>query len=200
MDARNQRAGRIVGATLLLALLQLPGGEASAELDRYVQIYVGRYSPVTFREIPFSRWNLQDEYLVSLGVGKELRRFWDNLGLEAEGQVVGHWGDSGSYMEFVAAITLRWHRFPWNEYIRTTIGFSEGLSYVTMISDHERNGEDEPGARLLNYLMYEVDLAHPGWERTSFFFRVHHRSGVFGLFHGVYGASNYPSVGVRYRF
>jgi hypothetical protein len=174
--------------------------EASGQGQWYAQLSYGQHAPIPFLDIPLSRWDLQKQYLVSLGFGKELRRFWENLGLEGEGQIAGHWGGSGSYLEFVASVNLRWHRFPWNDIVKTSIGFGEGLSYATIIPDHERDGRDAPGARLLNYLMYEVTLARPDWERTSFFFRVHHRSGVFGLFHGVYGASNYPSVGIRRLF
>ncbi|WP_155890787.1 hypothetical protein [Desulfuromonas sp. TF] len=37
----------------------------------------------------------------------------------------------------------------------------------------------------------------PRWRLSA---RIHHRSGVFGLFDGVRGGSNFMGLGVTYRF
>jgi len=200
MRTSNRRRVGIVTILSLFTFLSLSAGTAWAGGKWYTQFYTGQSTLVPFYQTPFKRWDLQNEYLVSLAVGKELRRLRDHLTLEAEGQVVGHWGDSGGYMECVGSVILRWHRFPWERHVRTTFGFGEGLSFANRIPDHEIEKPGDPGSRLLNYLMYEVTLAHPEWEHTHFFFRVHHRSGIFGLFNGVHGASNYPSLGIKYVF
>ncbi len=36
--------------------------------------------------------------------------------------------------------------------------------------------------------------------KTGLIYRIHHRSGVFGLFGGVKGASDFYLLGLRYRF
>jgi len=48
--------------------------------------------------------------------------------------------------------------------------------------------------------MFEFDFALPHEPSWSLVTRIHHRSGVFGLFGGVHGATNAFSLGIRYHF
>jgi hypothetical protein len=48
--------------------------------------------------------------------------------------------------------------------------------------------------------MVELAFAPPSQPNWSVFLRVHHRSGVHGLFNGVSGGSNFLALGVRYGF
>jgi hypothetical protein len=48
---------------------------------------------------------------------------------------------------------------------------------------------------LLNYLALEVGLALPRRPDWSLVYRIHHRSGIFGLMGGLRGVSDYYSVG-----
>ncbi len=191
-----------------MGLLLLPcfPGAAEAEGEWYVISYVGQYSTRDYADLLWRDWNLQDEYLAAVGVGKEIARYKEllgisvDIGIEAEGQVVGHWGDSKTYQEYVGALNLRWHTFPWNHVLPTTVGTGMGLSYASREPEHEAASHGGKSAKLLGYLMYEVTVGlrqRSGW---SLFFRVHHRSGAFGTFHGVRGASNYPCLGVKYVF
>jgi DNA-binding NarL/FixJ family response regulator len=62
----------------------------------------------------------------------------------------------------------------------------------------------DPGAatskRLLNYLLAEIELVRPCLPQWSTFIRVHHRSGMFGMYGGVEGGSNFIGAGIRYYF
>jgi len=91
---------------------------------------------------------------------------------------------------------LRWTLFPWDRFVDTSIAVGEGLSYATSRPRIENRGE---AARLLNYLMFEMELTPLQDSPWSLVGRIHHRSGVFGIFGGVRGGSNFIMIGVRYR-
>ena len=118
--------------------------------------------------------------------------------LELEGQVVNHTGDDDSFKEFVVASNARLHKLPWKR-IKVTIASGIGLSLAITVPDRERKNHSNAN-QLLCYLMYEATFSLPKYERWSLVPRMHHRSGVFGLFDGVHGGSNYPSLGIKYNF
>jgi len=117
--------------------------------------------------------------------------------------------------EFNLLLVLRWHDFPWNNHIKTSFGFGEGLSYATeeppLEKDmhnilhpalYENSPNDEPyeTSRLLNYLMFDLTFALPDYTQYQTFVRLHHRSGIFRLMNGHTCGSNYLTAGFRYQF
>jgi hypothetical protein len=94
---------------------------------------------------------------------------------------------------------FRWQPFPWDRYLDTSFAIGEGLSYATDDPEIETEKHDRT-SRVLNYLMLELAVAVPQQPRWTLFGRVHHRSGVFGLFDGVTGGSNVVGAGIRYTF
>ena len=109
--------------------------------------------------------------------------------------------------ELWGALYVRWHAFPWNHFLRTTIAVSTGLNYATKVEELERKRDDfGNGSRLLHYLSPEITFALPDQENWEVVLRYHHRSGGGGIlgeyrvFNGVTGGSNHATVGVRYRF
>lgn len=140
---------------------------------------------------------LQDSFLLTANVGRQIGRPFESLYVDAEGQIGQHFGEQ-DHQEVVGVLVARWESFPWDHELDTSLSVGEGLSWASELPAKERGG-DEGTARLLNYMLFEV-AASP-WEerRWEGFLRVHHRSGVFGTFGGVYGASNFIGLGVRYR-
>lgn len=199
-----------IRARLLLTVGSLLTADISAASDdqrvraneRYVAVYGGLYSPERFKDlITAGSPNLRSSGLVSLAYGRALRQQprsqWD-----VEVQLGQHFGRQ-SHQEVNALIVARWLRFPWDSWLDTRMAFGEGLSYATRVPPLEPRSDGEGrSTRLLNYLMAEIEVivlgqSSPNW---STFLRVHHRSGVFGLFNGISGGSNYVGLGVRYRF
>lgn len=192
-----------------MAVFFLLAGSLLADQTRmHVLMYAGQFSPLKYHQVPFGvDWELKEQYMVAAGVGSELARFRElgpfriDLGLEAEGIAAQHWGAYGrNYQEYAGGLVLRWHLFPWSHVVPTSVAHGFGLSYATRVPEQEvqyRRGRSE---RLLGYLMWDVALSPPGHPELSAFFRIHHRSGAAGTFGGVYGASNYPCVGLRYNF
>jgi len=129
---------------------------------------------------------------------EEVRR--GPLQWELEALASHHWGRYNEYEELAGSFNLRWHQFPWNAHLPTTLGHGIGLSYTTVVPEQEVLYRRGQSARLLAFLMWDVTFSlpdHPAW---AVFFRIHHRSGAFGTFSGVHGAANYPCIGIMYSF
>lgn len=111
-----------------------------------------------------------------------------------------------TYYELDGVLVLRWLKFPWKKYIDINFAAGEGFSYATEyppieVNPHAVNhGDDQHVSRLLNYLMFELTFSLPRFSSWSFLYRVHHRSGNFGLIDGVADGSNFICLGIRYDF
>jgi len=95
----------------------------------------------------------------------------------------------------------------WKNRIR--FGLGEGLSYTTSVlwsEEKEATQENEDYAKLLNYLDISVDfdlgrlIRYEPLEDTYIGWTIKHRSGVFGLFSGVDGGSNYNTISIEKNF
>jgi hypothetical protein len=140
---------------------------------------------------------LEDSYSAGIGVNKRLINIQDLASIEADGQFLKHFGEQ-NHLELTSAIAFRWRKFPWNDYINTTLAVGEGLSWATEIPKMEDKRWSN-SSQLLNYLLFEFTLASPEFSEISLVFRVHHRSGVFGVFDGVKEGSNLYNFGIRYE-
>lgn len=134
---------------------------------------------------------------VSLAVARKIGSY-KKTDLEFEGQIARHQGIE-HYTEYTAAIFIRWETLPWDDVIDMSFAFAEGFSYTTRIPQFESEN-NKPAARFLNYLAYEMTFALPKYKNWEAVLRMHHRSGIFGLFNGVHGASNAWAIGLRYNF
>lgn len=112
-----------------------------------------------------------------------------------------------TYEEFNAVIVARWLAFPWDDIIDTSIAFGEGISYATKnppveIDQHDQfHGRDYPVSKWLNYLLLEYTFSLPkvlpNW---SVFYRIHHRSGIYGTINHYQRGSNFVTFGFRYDY
>ena len=92
---------------------------------------------------------------------------------------------------------------------RMRIGFGEGLSWasdVPIIEIDEASISDKEVAQFLNYLdiSFDFDLGRllriKSLNNLYLGYTVKHRSGVFGLFSGVTGGSNYQMFTIEKNF
>jgi hypothetical protein len=112
-----------------------------------------------------------------------------------------------THQEFNAVIVARWLAFPWDDIVDTSIAFGEGISYATknprveIDQPAQNHGYDYPISKWLNYLLVEYTFSlpkvFPDW---SVFCRIHHRSGVYGLFNNYSGGSDFLTFGLRYDY
>ena len=162
----------------------------------FVTVVGGVYSGSQLLEIP-ARLDLKDSYTFGVSVSKQFAEWTRYIRFEGELQVIKHFGDQ-DHWEFTGSVNARWVVFPWNRYVETTLAFGEGLSWATEIPALEKaDPTNSANRQLLNYILIEVTFAIPEspWSLVT---RIHHRSGVFGLFG--HSGSNVLEAGIRYRF
>ncbi len=112
------------------------------------------------------------------------------------GEETDYYTNDNSY-EINFGIKVYWTEFPWDKYVRTRLGVSEGLSYTSNITNLERyNQYNQKNSNYLNYI--DVTLSFNAkditrineLEDTYIGIGLSHRSGIFGTINGVDGGSN----------
>ena len=186
----------------LLLVLSLPPVAAHSEdsKDYQIALYGAVMMDSALAETAAFTAKMDSDFkFATLAAGKRIGNLFDKIDFELEGQVVKHI-EGQYYWEFNALVIARWLHFPWDEIIKTSFAVGEGLSYATETSEYEVKYHGEKTNKFLNYLMFEFDFALPQNPRWSLVTRLHHRSGVFGLFNEVHGATNAYALGIRYHF
>lgn len=182
------------------ALALYGGKEVTTSMTR---IFFVRYPPK-----PIWDWRWNNSYIAAAAFSRRLVTFWDVLSLEPEFGVAQRFGGMHA-TEFWGALNIRWIAFPWNDYIKTTIGLADGLSVTTKIDRQEQtltkykvvgNRLVYPSSHVMNFFTPELTLAHPKYPDYELIFRFHHRSGVFGLINDVDAGAQFYTVGMRFRF
>jgi hypothetical protein len=198
---------RLSGLALLFGILGfVPPGIAAETVapsprDNGVAILAGIYSPDVFSDIVLSPWDTRTEsiYLLSGSYNRRLTTVLHHLDIEVEAGAGRRFGDNNS-AEAYAALGLRWREFPWNDYLLTSFAvYPIGPSYVAKLAPSEVS-KDGQSANWLNYFSVELTFAAPSMPQLEALFRLHHRSGVFGLINGSTNGADFLSVGARYRF
>jgi hypothetical protein len=173
-------------------------GEAEAGRDWALSLYWAQLTHGTLEETVTFQTGLTDSELVCGALSRRIGSFKEYMDFELEGQVAKHFRDQ-DHWEFNGLAVVRWLPFPWDQVINTSVAVGEGLSYATETPEAEAKRYDKT-SKLLDYLMFEVAFSLPSLPEWSLITRIHHRSGAYGLFNGVHGASNAWGVGLRYTF
>jgi len=170
-----------------------------------VTLFNGIYTARTFGKTTFNiPGHFESNYIHGLSVSREFWKTEKHFSWELESMFAKHHGQHKTgyqnYEEYVLAVFLRYHTFPWDNFIDTSIAIGEGLSLTSKIPERESQRDQSESRHLLNYLAIEFAFTLPKYPNTSLVYRIHHRSGVFGLFGGVKGASDFYMLGLRYNF
>lgn len=109
---------------------------------------------------------------------------------------------AGTIFVFSPFVMARWNKFPWSNAIHTTFGLGGGLSYATDIPSIEIDPTDPDGdyKRLLHYVAVEATFALPQHKDWQLVYRLHHRSGVFGLMGAENAGNTAVQIGLRHYF
>jgi len=164
-----------------------------------VAVYGGRYSDASLpEEIAVGKGlRLLDARLVSATWSEPLGR-WGPIETGWELGLAQHLGDQ-DHQELNGLFLLR-YELPWSASLPSSLAIGEGLSVATDVPPLEAASHTNTGAtRLLNHLVLEATVG-PRGARWQALVRIHHRSGVFGLFDGVDGGSNVLALGVRWSW
>ena len=181
----------------LLALWTLASAPAAfAEKEWAVTLLGGQYSGSKLLELG-AKLDFKDSYTAGIAVSYQFVDWGPHIRWELEGQMQKHFGEQ-EHVEFASTINARWITFPWNRYLETSVAIGGGLSVTSEVPVLEKSDPNNSNAAtLLHYLLIEaaIGLPNSNWSLVG---RVHHRSGIFGLFS--HSGSNVLQVGVRYRF
>ena len=190
------RAPSSVEADETSAAEDKPAVEARSKYPWFLTLLGGQYSGSQLLEIP-ARLDLKDSWTVGLSVTKQFAHWTRFMRWEGELEVLKHVGDQ-DHWELTGSVNLRWVVFPWEDYVETTAAFGGGVSWASEVPALEKgDSTNSTTNQWLNYLMIELTAAVPD-SHWSLVTRIHHRSGVFGLFG--HSGSNVLEAGVRYRF
>jgi len=192
---------RRIGAVLTAGLLAACGAARAGETDQWsLTGYVGRITSVpAWHDIFTNPSDLEfaDAYRATVAIARPLESYrGGDLGLEAEGQAVYNFGDQ-THWEFNALVAARWYRFPWNHRVETTFSVGGGLSWATEVPEVEVQLEGS-SEQLMIYGHLEMTFARPHAD-WAVAFRLHHRSGGFGLV-AEEGGMNALCLGLTRRF
>ncbi len=190
---------RIIAVIMVIALMPAFTGKAMAADDFAVTVYGGRMTDGDFGDALTGQADFIDAYVVVGALSWTFARYFeDALSFELEGQV-GKWFGDQHNVEFNLPLAIRWSRFPWNHYVSTSLAYGLGPSYATKEPAAEID-EHDTTKKFLVYWFGEIALGPPD-SNWAGIFRIHHRSGAFGLIadRGE-GGSNTLAVGLKYRF
>jgi hypothetical protein len=181
--------------------LSLYGGkEVTSSMER---IFLVKHPPT-----PAWDWRWRSTYLAAGAFSRRLVGFSNLISIEPELGVGQRFGQMHA-TELWAALNFRWVWFPWNRYVKTSIGLSDGISFTTKLDQKERliSGYRIEGNRLvltgsqwLNFFTPELTLALPQYPDHELLFRFHHRSGIYGRINDTFSGAQFFSVGYRARF
>lgn len=183
---------------IIVVVILFGQGKAAADGGWFAGLFGGRLTDATEEDVFTLEADYVDSHMGGIVVGKRLWTYKDWLDIEAEGQILRHWGLQ-EHFEFNALVVFRWLPFPWDKYLDTSFAIGGGLSYATEEPELEKERIHET-SKLMTYLMGELAFAVPTQPRWKVFMRFHHRSGVFGLINDISGGSNAVGVGVKYCF
>jgi hypothetical protein len=176
------------------------------EGDCAVAIYSGVYIQDSLTDLwssPSFPWDwdyASDDHLIATTVSRVTWEFWRHWTMEPEFGIGQRYGRE-SATEIWGAFFFRYHGFPWDRHLLTTVAISTGLNWASEITDVERDrANDGEGSQVMHFFAPEVTFALPSHPNTELMIRIHHRSGVFGLVSDAFGGAQYATVGLRFRF
>jgi hypothetical protein len=176
------------------------------EMNCAATIYAGRYIATPMTDIflklksPPWDWKTKDSTLIAGSFSREVLAYDDLFAFETELGVGKRFGAQDEW-ELWGALYARWKKFPWSDYVRTTIAVSTGVNWASDVSRIEREKSPRHQSEVLHYLSPEITFGLPSQPNLDLVFRFHHRSGGdLGLFNNTGGGSQYQTVGLRYRW
>jgi hypothetical protein len=208
----------VCAASIALAALAVQPAQAQSlfgkdynagltEFDRDVFFFGGRFQhDWIWDTLLVTADHYEDNYVLGAGYQQFFTGKWAGFRMGAEFGIAGRFafdGVSNSSFETWYGYTIRHDGIAIGDAIRIAPAVSFGFSMVTDLIGIERNRaawypENGP-VQLLFYLGPEINVtaaAFPNWEM---FFRIHHRSGLYGTIAKVDG-SNGATLGLRYKF
>lgn len=186
-----------------LALAACGTATAAPAADLSWSVFTGKYTASGLPDeiLALQPIEFENAWITVFNLGHVLARPAPDRRWETELQFGFHHSGAQDHQEVNLAVIHRWSDWPWDGLIDTSLAMGTGLSMATEVPLLEATGKPGPDAqRLLLYGVFEFEVA-PHWSRDwSIYARIHHRSGLFGVFNGIHGGSDHVGVGFRWSF
>jgi hypothetical protein len=156
------------------------------------------------RDIAIQPWNYEwsGDTFYGFSWSRRLLRFWSDFTVDFELGGAYRAGTTNS-PEAWYAFYFRYDGFPWRNRLYTSFGLSTGLDWLNTLPQVETGTAAQPEAhtsKILHYFSPELVFSLPDSPQHEVALRYAHRSGMFGLFNGVWEGSNVVAVSYRRRF
>lgn len=161
-------------------------------------VYYGKFVRERFLDIiTLHPVNYRPSYISVIGINYKLGPFIGPLTLEAEWQLANHQGLQ-THSETNALLIARLGGMS-NDPLPVSLAVGSGISLASAEPKLEK-AENETNP-VLYYLMTEIDVGIPSFPRNPrMMLRIHHRSGVFGVFCPGICGSNFITYGLKIAF
>jgi hypothetical protein len=156
------------------------------------------------RDIAVQPWNYEwgGDTFYGFSYSRRLLRFWTDFAVDFELGGAFRAGATNS-PEAWYAFYFRYDGFPWRNTLYTSFGLSTGLDWLNTLPEVETGTAARPEphqSKILHYFSPELVFSLPSSPQHEVALRYVHRSGMFGLFNGVWEGSNVLAVSYRRRF
>jgi hypothetical protein len=149
--------------------------------------------------IPIWDCTCEGSGIVTGAFTRKIGDFGQYVGIDAEAGIGKRFGATKE-IELWGATYYRWKWFPWNDYVRTTIGVSTGFNWASGIPEKERiRAINKVGRQFLHYFSPEITFALPSKPEWELHVRIHHCSGWF-FYRDIGGGAQFLTLGVRKYF
>jgi hypothetical protein len=149
--------------------------------------------------VPIWNWTYEESWIVAGTFSRRIGGFGRFIDIEAETGLAKRFGNI-SEVEVWGAVYFRWKAFPWNNYLRTTIGLSTRLNWASGVPEAERiRAINKKGRQLLHFFSPEMTFGLPSEPDWDMVLRIHHRSGWW-VFPDIGGGAQFLVIGVRHTF
>ena len=196
-----------------LAAQQARAGTRSKEPRRYhISLYRAKWAEMNLPSFPMRIVTfdipMRPAYFVSLGGAYVLVPDFslplglfdiDGCDLELDGQVLKHFGLQ-SHVEGSFALVFRTGDADFWNLLHMNFAVGEGLSLAFARPMYEKGPGGQRGLgsrRFQNHLLFELEFTSPSASFFHLVFRLHHRSGIYGVISPQKTGSNYLGIGVR---
>lgn len=196
MKKSSQRVRSIILILFLFVFAMAPGDVRAKDLA--LAVYGAQLTKEKWENAILPGAEMADATIVVAAGSWTVKRFFEGkLSVELEAQVGKYFGDQDHWEFNLPILGFRWHRFPWDDRLDTSIAWGIGPSYATEEPDIELE-TNENTSRWLIYWFGELTFGPPAanWEVLL---RLHHRSDGFSTV-AEDGGSNALGAGLRFHF
>jgi len=167
--------------------------------------YGGIWTETSFYETAIrQKTEYRPSYIAVAGLNRALDTRLRIFDFETEGQLARHFGLMEHY-EINGALVARWQA---SDIWPLSFAVGEGLSYATANPELENKefgfesmrfmAKEERSRHMLNFMIFEIDVAVPKLSDTRLLMRIHHRSGIMGTYCLPTCGSNMVSYGLKF--